>query len=206
MGVVWRVLVGVALGGWWLILLAGPASAHPGIENPYVPAHVVTTVALGVPSEEPSPMVEIDVVLPPDFTLQGVDSVPGWQQESGAGRLRYFNGNIPQGGYAQFTFSGTFAHKRVVELPVTTRAADGTTVVWDQAQGAAHPAALALPGYPRGSLPPAAGVSASGAGRSPGPLLEVGLVAAGAGAVGLGVAANRRRRGGSKLVAGPAEP
>jgi hypothetical protein len=210
-GVVRRVLFGVALGGWSLVLMAVPAAAHPGIEDPYVPAHVVTTVALGVPSEEPSPMVEIDVVLPADFTLQRVDSVPGWQQEETPGRLRFFAGNIPQGGYAQFTFSGTFAQKRVVELPVTTRAADGTTVVWDQGQGGAHPAALVLPGYPRGSLPAGvagvAGVSTgAGSGRGVGPLLGVALVAAVAGAVGVGVAAGRRRRGDSKLVAGSAEP
>ncbi len=210
MGVVWRVVFGVALGGWSLVLMAVPAAAHPGIEDPYVPAHVVTTVALGVPSEEPSPMVEIDVVLPADFTLQRVDSVPGWQQENGPGRLRFFDGNIPQGGYAQFTFSGAFAQKRVVELPVTTRAADGTTVVWDQGQDGAHPAALVLPGYPRGSVPAGvAGLSAgtgAGSGRGVGPLLGVGLVVAVGGAVGVGVAAGRRRRGQSKLVAGPAEP
>jgi hypothetical protein len=206
-------LVGVALGGCWLILVAGPASAHPGLEDPYVPAHVVTTVALGVPSEEPSPMVEVDVVLPADFALQRLDSVPGWQRESTPGRLRFFNGNTPQGGYAQFTFSGTFAQKRVVELPVTTRAADGTTVVWDQGQGAAHPAALALPGYPRGSVPSGLGAAVVGTvgtdGHGGGPLLGLGLVAAGAGAValfGVHVAANRRRRGGPNLVAGPAEP
>ena len=100
-----------ALAGVWLLLLAVPAAAHPGIENPFLPTHVATTVALGVPSEEASPMVEIDVTLPGDFTLLRVDSVPGWQSEQGPGRVRYFGGDVAQGGYAQFTFSGVFASK-----------------------------------------------------------------------------------------------
>jgi hypothetical protein len=186
-------MVGFALGGVvtvLLALLATPADAHPGIENPFVPARVATTVALGVPSEEPSPMVEIDIALPADFTLQRVDTVPGWQNESGPGRLRFFNGNLPQGGYAQFTFSGVFRQKGVVELPVITRAADGTTINWDQAQGAAHPAAEAFPGYSAATAPIPGGRAAGGRGLP----VVVAVVAGLGGAAGLAMAAARRRR------------
>jgi hypothetical protein len=191
-----RALVVLALGGAWLILLAGPAGAHPGIENPFVPAHVTTTVALGVPSEEASPMVEIDVTLPPDFTLQHVDTVPGWHSDSSPGRLRFFNGNVAQGGYALFTFSGVFAEKRVVEVPVVTRAADGTTVNWDQPRGAANPAAEAFPGYPSGSVPVAGvGGSAGSTGHGRGLLSVAGaFLALALGALGALAAARSLRR------------
>jgi hypothetical protein len=191
-------MVGLALGGAWLLLLAalaGPADAHPGIENPFVRTGVAATVALGVPSEEPSHMVEIDVTLPADFSLQRVDTVPGWKIDSSPGRLRFFDGDIPQGGYAQFTFAGVFHEKRVVELPVTTRAADGTTVNWDQARGGVHPAAEAYPGYAPGAAPvPGAIVSgrSAGGGRRVA-ALSASVIVVGA-AAGLAVAAARRRR------------
>jgi len=179
----------------WLVLLAVPAWAHPGIEDPYVPARVVTTVALGVPSEQPSPMVEIDVTLPPGFTLHQVDPIPGWQETTTPGQLRYFDGNVPQGGYAQFTFSGVFARKEVAELPVITRAADGTTIDWNQSPTARLPAAIMFPGYPVGAAPvPGVVLPGSTTNSGWGPLVVVvGLLALGGG-VAFGVAASRKRR------------
>lgn len=195
----------LALAGVWLVLLAGPAAAHPGVEDPYVPVHAVSTVALGVPSEEPSPMVEIDVTLPPDFSLQRVDQVPGWQEQSAPGQLRFFGGNVAQGGYALFTFSGVFSRKRVVELPVVTRAADGTTVDWDQPPTAMFPAAVVLPGYPEGSAP-LAGLALPGAGSGGGlsPAVVVGIVAA-LGAAAALAAALRRRRASSAVRSTPVQ-
>jgi hypothetical protein len=188
-----RALIAFVLAAAGLLLRAGPAAAHPGIENPFVPAHVETTLALGVPSEESSPMVEVDVTLPPDFTVTRVDSLPGWQRQSGPRLLRYLQGNVPQGGYAQFVFSGVFAQKGVAVLAVVTKAADGTTVDWNQAQGGARPAAVAFPGYPPGSAP-VPGVSLSGsAGRGPGLGIASGA-AVGFGLLGLGLVRARRKR------------
>ena len=60
-------MVVLALGGVWVVLpvvLAATASAHPGIENPYLPIHVVTTVVLGVPSEVVAVLVaELDALV-----------------------------------------------------------------------------------------------------------------------------------------------
>jgi uncharacterized protein YcnI len=185
----------VVAAGIWLVLLAGPAWAHPGIEDPYVPAGVVTTVALGVPSEQPSPMVEIDVTLPPDFTLRHVDSIPGWEETTSPGGLRYFDGNVPQGGYAQFTFSGVFSVKKVEEVPVITRAADGTTVDWDQSPTAPRPAAIVFPGYPVGSAPvPGVVLPLGTTGGGWGPLVWGLALLVLAGGVVVGVAASRGRR------------
>jgi uncharacterized protein YcnI len=184
-----RALVVSVLAGIGSLLLAAPAGAHPGIENPFLPVGVPTTVALGVPSEQPSPLVGIDVSLPPDFTLLRVDSLPGWQSDSGLGRLRFFNGNVAQGGYAQFTFSGVFSQKRVVSLPIVTRAADGTAVDWSGPPSSLHPAALLFPGYPPGSAP-VPGLAAAGS-RGGGSLVVVSAVAAAA-ALGLGLLVARR--------------
>jgi len=194
-GLVRRALALVVVAFCGLVLFAGTAWAHPGIEDPYVPAGVVTTVALGVPSEQPSPMVEIDVTLPASFTLQRVDPAPLWQETTTPGQLRFYDGNVPQGGYAQFTFSGVFAKKAVVELPVITRAADGTTIDWDQAPTGTLPAAVMFPGYPSGSAP-IPGVVLSGTTTSSGwvPLLvAVVLIVLGV-AVAYGVVTVRRRR------------
>lgn len=193
-----RVLVGLALGALALVVTAAPAVAHPGIENPYVPTGVATTLALGVPSESPSPMVEVDVTLPGDFTLQRVDSVPGWQEQTTAGAIRFYGGDVPQGGYAQFIFSGVFAAKKVVEVPVVTKAADGTTVDWNQRPGQLFPAAVALPGYPLGASPIpglTAGSSSGGARYLP---VAIGVAAAGGAA--LAYAAVRRRRSHATMV------
>jgi hypothetical protein len=150
---------------------------------------------LGVPSEQPSPMVEIDVTLPPNFTLRRVDPVPGWQETTTPGRLRFYHGNVPQGGYAQFTFSGVFAHKAVVELPVITRAADGTTIDWDQAPTGTLPAAVIFPGYPAGSAPiPGVALPGSTTSGGWGPLVVVLVVLVVGGAAGCVVVAVRRRR------------
>jgi uncharacterized protein YcnI len=194
-GPVRRALAVFALSAVFLVLLAGPAAAHPGILDPYVPIHVLTSVALGVPSELPSPMVEIDVTLPFDFALQAVAPVPGWQESSSPGQLRFFDGNVPQGGYAEFNFSGVFAQKRVIELPVITRAADGTAVDWDQPPTGALPAAVLFPGYAVGAVPIAGVVlppSTTSHGHSRD--LVAGIVVALVGAVGAVLFATRRRR------------
>jgi uncharacterized protein YcnI len=188
-----RVLVVFALGAVSLISMAGPAAAHPGIENPYVPTRVATTLALGVPSESPSPMVEVDVTLPSDFALQRVDSVPGWRDQIVTGGIRFFDGNVPQGGYAQFTFAGVFGAKRVVEVPVITKAADGTTVDWDQAPGQTLPAAVVLPGYPVGASPvPGLNVVSGSSGGRNLPI-AIGASAVLGGALAYAVLARRRR-------------
>jgi hypothetical protein len=189
-----RAAVVVVAAGFWLIVLASAAWAHPGIEDPYVPAHVVTTVALGVPSEQPSPMVEIDVTLPPDFSLHQVDPIPGWQETTTPGQIRYFDGNVPQGGYAQFTFSGVFTKKEVAEVPVITRAADGTTIDWNQSPTERLPAAIMFPGYPVGAAPvPGVVLPGSTTNSGWGPLeVVVGLLILGGG-VAFGVTASRRR-------------
>jgi hypothetical protein len=145
-----------------LFLTAGAALAHPGLEDPYVPAHEATAVVMGVPSEEQAAMVEVDIVLPASFTLQRVDPTPGWQSTTLPGELKY-NGNAPQGQYVQFDFAGIFHEKAVLQIPVTTRAADGTVRNWDGAPAAPWPAALAFPGYARGTAP-IPGVTAPGGG------------------------------------------
>ena len=132
---------------------ATTAWAHPGIEDPYVPAGQPTTVVLGVPSEEPASLVGVDVYLPADFTLLRLDQTPGWRSSSGPGVLHFDGGNLPQGSYVEFTFAGIFARKAVVALPVTTHQADGTERLWDGTATAKSPAALLFPGYPRGSDP-----------------------------------------------------
>jgi uncharacterized protein YcnI len=191
-----NVAVVIVAGGIWLVLLAGRASAHPGIEDPYLSIGVASTVALGVPSELPSPMVEIDVTLPTGFTLQRVDSVPGWQESTTPGHIRYAGGDVAQGGYALFTFSGVFAVKAVVPVPVVTRAADGTTVDWDQPPTGALPAAVAFPGYPLGSSPipgVAAAGTTTGGGFSPNiPIFVVAMLGA---ATWFGLRARRRSTG-----------
>jgi uncharacterized protein YcnI len=136
-----------------LVATAAPAWAHPGIEDPYVAAGRQTTVVLGVPSEEPSPLVGIDVYLPADFTLLRLDQTPGWRSSSAPGVLRFDGGDLPQGSYVQFTFSGIFPKKAVVALPVTTHQADGSERQWDGNPTAKSPAALLFPGYARGRAP-----------------------------------------------------
>jgi hypothetical protein len=199
-----RALAVLAASGILLIVMAVPAAAHPGIEDPYVPAGQATTVALGVPSELPSSMVEIDVTLPHDFTLQRVDPVAGWQETTTPGQLRYFGGNVPQGGYAQFTFSGIFARKEVIEIPVITRAANGAEVNWDQPPTSRLPAAVMFPGYPLGASPIAnAGLPQATNGSSFAPLLAV-VAALGGGALVVCLVLRRRRHaGGASLPTRP---
>src|ERR1700722_6226463 len=151
-------------------------------------------------------MVEIDVSLPGTFALQRVDPVPGWQESTTAGHLRFFDGNVPQGGYAQFTFSGVFATKAVVELPVITRAADGTTIDWDQAPTGSLPAAVMFPGYPDGSSPiPGVVLAGSSSGGGWGPLV-VAVAALVVLAAGGYVVARRRRSLGARPGPRPGPP
>ena len=187
-----------------LLVYVAPASAHPGIGDPFVPVGVATTVALGVPSEEPAAMVEVDVTIPPDFTLQRLDPVAGWQPASSPGLIRFSGGNVAQGGYAQFTFTGIFAAKRVVQLPLVTRHADGTLVSWNEApgDGVRHPAVVLYPGFAPGEQrglgagPQAPGlVAASGGGRRS-VLFWGGVAVTATGLVLAGqMAARQRRRG-----------
>ncbi|HSS12076.1 MAG TPA: hypothetical protein VLL25_19475, partial [Acidimicrobiales bacterium] len=149
------------------VATAATAYAHPGIEDPYVPQGQETTVVLGVPSEEQAPMTQVDVVLPADFKLVRLDQTPGWQGSSGPGELRFTGGNAPQGTYVQFTFAGVFEKRRVIELPVTTHAADGLIRQWNQAPTDPWPAALIFPGYPRGQAP-IPGVPGTGTGGGQG--------------------------------------
>jgi len=187
-----------------LVVTAGPAGAHPGLEDPYVPAHQLTAVIMGVPSEELAPMVEVDISLPVSFTLQRVDPTPGWQSSSSPGQLR-FTGNAPPGQYAQFDFAGTFAKKAVLQIPVITRAADGTVRNWDGAPSQPFPAALAFPGYARGTAPIPGVTAATNGGRRA--LVWAGRVLVVAGAVvvtGLLIARRRRERGKAAPTGGKA--
>jgi hypothetical protein len=145
-----------------VLLTAGTASAHPGLEDPYVPANQLTAVVMGVPSEQQAAMVEVDISLPASFTLERVDPTPGWQSSSSPGQLK-FTGNAPTGQYVQFDFAGIFSKKAVLEIPVTTKAADGSLQIWDGGPTSSFPASLAFPGYPRGKAP-IPGVTATGPG------------------------------------------
>jgi hypothetical protein len=130
-----------------VVAFAGPASAHPGIIQPYVPAGRMVTLILGVPSEEPSPMVGIDVALPEGFTLQRLDQTPGWQAASSPGFLHFSGGNAPQGTYVQFSFAGTFAVKEEVALDVAIHTASGTVRDWNGGANDAYPAPVVFAGF-----------------------------------------------------------
>jgi hypothetical protein len=135
-----------------LVVTAWPAQAHPGVEDPYLTLRQPTVVALGVPSEEQAAMVGVDVTLPPSFALQRVDPTPGWQSTTVDGQLRY-TGNTAPGQFALFVFHGVFDKQALIEIPVITRAADGTVRDWNGSPRQLYPAAFVCPGYARGSCP-----------------------------------------------------
>jgi len=114
-----------------VVALASPASAHPGIENPYLPIGRTVTVLLGVPSEEPAGMVAVEVRLPPTFRLDRVDPTPGWTASASPSSVSFRGGAAPQGAFVAFSFAGVFADRGTEALDVVTTAADGTVRHWD---------------------------------------------------------------------------
>jgi uncharacterized protein YcnI len=162
-----RRIVGILAPFLLLMATAAPAWAHPGIDNPYVPVGRPATVVLDVPAEEQAPMVGVDITLPADFQLLRLDQTPNWRSSSGPGVLHFNGGPVAQGGFVQFTFSGIFAKKAVLLLPVTVHGADGSERHWDGKPTDPFPATYAFPGYPVGKAPiPGLAATSTSSGRS----------------------------------------
>jgi hypothetical protein len=147
-----------------VLAIASPASAHPALEDPYVPVGRPVTIVLGVPSEEwHTPLTEVDVTMPAEFRFAGIaQTTPGWQGTASGNQLR-FTGSAPEGQYVQFTLNGTFVKKKVLMILTTVISGDGTTRRYnDFPTRGSWPAALVFPGYPRGEAPiPGVNVKAS---------------------------------------------
>lgn len=157
-----RRIVGILAPFIFLVATATAAWAHPGFEDPYVPAGRPATLALGVPAETVAPMVGVDIDMPADFTLTRLDQTPGWKSAATPGALHFTitTGSAPLGTYVDFTFAGIFPKKAVLLLPVTTHAQDGTEQQWNGKLTDRWPAAVVFPGYPVGKAP-IAGLSTS---------------------------------------------
>jgi hypothetical protein len=193
-----RRIVGIVAPLILVLATAAPAWAHPGIDDPYVPAGQPANIVFDVPAEEPSPMVGVDLFLPPGFTLLRLDQTPGWKSTSSPGALHFDGGPAPQGAFVQFTFSGIFAKKAVLLLPCTIRGQDGTERHWDGKATDHFPAVYVFPGYPVGQAPiPGLSSPSSSSGRSL--LIWAGRVLVVAGALtmtGLALARRKSRKSG----------
>ena len=163
-----RRIVGILAPFIFLVATATAAWAHPGFEDPYVPAGRPATLALGVPAETVAPMVGVDIDMPADFTLTRLDQTPGWKSTATPGALHFTitTGSAPLGTYVDFTFAGIFPKKAVLLLPVTTHAQDGTEQQWNGKLTDRWPAAVVFPGYPVGKAP-IAGLSTSSTSTRP---------------------------------------
>jgi uncharacterized protein YcnI len=160
-----RRIVGILAPLIVVLATAAPAWAHPGIDNPYVPIGQPANVVFDVPAEEPSPMVGVDLVLPPDVTLTRLDQTPGWKSTSSRGALHFDGGPAAQGTFVQFTFAGLFAKKAVLLVPCTIRGQDGSVRHWNGKLSDPFPAVPIFPGYPVGQAP-IPGLPASSSARS----------------------------------------
>jgi hypothetical protein len=192
-----RRIVGILAPLVLVLATAAPAWAHPGIDDPYVPAGKPANMVFDVPAEEPSPMVGVDLFLPPGFTLLRLDQTPGWKSTSSPGALHFDGGPAPQGDFVQFTFAGIFAKKAVLLLPVTIRGQDGSQRHWDGKLSDHFPAVPVFAGYPVGQAPIPGLPSSSSGGRQL--LTWAGRVLVVAGAItmtGLALARRRSRKGG----------
>jgi uncharacterized protein YcnI len=148
-----RRIVGILAPLILVLATASPAWAHPAIDNPYVPLGKPANMVFDVPAEEPSPMVGVDLFLPPGFTLLRLDQTPNWKSTSSPGVLHFDGGPAPQGSFVQFSFSGIFPKKAVLLLPVTIRGQDGSQRHWDGKLSDHFPATPVFVGYPVGQAP-----------------------------------------------------
>jgi uncharacterized protein YcnI len=136
-----------------VLATATPAWAHPGVENAFVPVGRPANLVFDVPAEEPSPMVGVDILLPPDFTLVRFDQTPNWKGSSSQGTLHFIGGPVPQGRFVQFTFAGVFAKKEVLLVTCVIRGQDGSVRRWDGKLSDHFPAVALYPGYTAGEAP-----------------------------------------------------
>jgi hypothetical protein len=166
-----------------MLAVAGPADAHPLVNQAEVPVGRTVSVTISVPGETESPMVGVDVVVPPAFHLDHPAASAGWTPEVAGSTVRFRGGPLPLGGFSVFTLTGEISKRGVMTIPVTTISADGKSVDWEQ----------------RGLAPRVyAGVKApnldGGSGGSPSPLAWVGRGLVALGVVGALVLLVRRRR------------
>jgi hypothetical protein len=157
------------------------AGAHPLVTSFQLPVGRAATVALQVPSENPdSPMAAVDVELPSSYELDRVVAGSGWAATTTGRTVHIAGAPLPIGATLNFTMRGTFRTRGLVEIPVTTVAADGTAKRWTGPLAAKAYAGVTAPGTTGGS-----GMGAT---------TIAGVVLVGGGAVAAVVLVLRRRR------------
>jgi uncharacterized protein YcnI len=107
----WSVVLAVSVTG--VLLPAGPAAAHVGIEPATAAPGQFGTYTLTVPNERPDQdTVALDVTVPAGFQLAEAESVPGWQtvidtrSDGTVSAVHWRNGHLPPHTFAQFRLRG----------------------------------------------------------------------------------------------------
>ncbi len=129
------------------LAFATVAGAHPLVTDSVIPVGQPATVNLGVPGETPTPMVRVDITIPPGFRLEEAVPVQGWATSREGQSVTYRSSEgIAPGGFAIFALRGVAERKAILAFAMTTHAADGTTQEWSD-RGEFQLAPKAYAGY-----------------------------------------------------------
>ena len=159
-----RVVLGAVLGLALVVLVAGPAAAHVGVDPESVPKGSTTSFSFRVPNEKDNAStVGLEVTLPADHPIPNVSVLvkSGWtfavektplpkpiKTESGevteaVSKITWTGGQIPPDGYDLFTVLAGPLPKNVnqLEFKVSQTYSDGEVVQWIEptVKGGAEP-------------------------------------------------------------------
>jgi len=125
------------------IVLALPASAHVVVTPETSEAGRWERYAVLVPTENDSPTVKVEVLLPTGMEIVALEAKPGWEARHepfpiGAARVRWQGGRISQGQFLVFEFlAWNPPAARTIEWAATQWYENGKSDRWGGATGAA---------------------------------------------------------------------
>lgn len=128
--------------------VAGVAWAHVTVSPEEVSPGDFETLTLNVPTEKEIPTTEVRVEVPEDFTVSGVQPVPGWEHEfeeqGGVTRaIVWSGGEIGAREFQQFLISAqTPEEAGEYAWPATQTYQDGSVVEWTGPPDSDNPASV----------------------------------------------------------------
>ena len=130
-------LTAILLAALALLLSAGAAAAHIGIQPAEAPPNTNAVFTARVPTEQGSPTVRVRIEFPAGVTVSRFQPKPGWQradEKDGSGRITsatWTGGQIGVGEFDDFVFQArTPAEAGTVRFRSFQTYASGTTVEW----------------------------------------------------------------------------
>lgn len=108
-----------------------PASAHPFVTPNAIERNKSSELAFSVYAEGESPMVAIEIEIPPSFTVSNVSPSTGWKSSQQNNTLKLSGTPIPLNNAAFFGITGTGSQLGELEFTTTTVAQDGKRVDWN---------------------------------------------------------------------------